>query len=236
MLKFVYSLFIVIFISACGVDTSSSPMGNILDNDGTGINTPVDTDPNPDTNTTDTNTTDTTDTNTTDTTDTNTTDGDVVVPGDTDTNTTEPDIESYFDTVGAIFDADACNPTGFRIASDASYNGSQIGENGASSFIIVDQGLVIRSEYVSSDTPSTWVTLFYKRFPDASQFNLQGVTSYKMEDVFYLSYDLAWSDESIPDVDNRMYLQSNKFEKPYCYRLDLNNTVGSRIGVQKVYR
>jgi len=209
---------IVLFVSACGVDTSSSVSSDKVVSS--------------DTNTTAGGGSVIGDTNTTSG-DTNTTD---VVSGDTNTTLKDKVPDTAFDYVDAVEDPNACTTRGYRVASDASYDGSSPSENGASGFIIADQGLVIRSEYLSQENSSTWVTLFYKGFPTIDDLNLQGVTSYKMDGVFYLSFDKAWSDKSIPDVTNRMYLQSKKDEVPDCYRLDLNNTIGSRIGVQKVYR
>lgn len=215
MLRLLFIFVVTVFISACGVDTSSSTSdtsSSTIDNPSGGDNTTGDTTTVDDNTTVDSNTTDV----------------------NTSTGSDVPD--TAFDYVDAIEDPNACTTTGYRVASDASYDGSSVSENGASGLIIADQGLVLRSEYLSQVNDSTWVTLFYKSFPTIDDLNLQGVTSYKMDGVFYLSYDTAWSDESIPDVTNTMYLQSNKDAVPDCYRLDLNNTVGSRIGVQKVYR
>lgn len=209
MLKFVLIGMIVIFLSACGVETSSSPLET--------TSVVVITDP-------------------------DVTDPDVTDPDVTDPDTTDPvtdpgtGINSSFDTTNAIEDPNACTTSGYRTASDASYGGSLVGENGSDGFVIADSGLVIRSEHLSQDNPSTWVTLFYKGFPSPDDLNNQGVTSYLMGGVFYLSYDIAWSDESIVGIDNRMYVQSDKDEKPVCYRLDLNNISGSLIDIQKVYR
>ena len=207
MLQFVLIGMIVVFLSACGVETSSSSLESVIVVDGT---EPDVTEP--------------------DVTDPNVTDPDIV---DTDPGT---GIDSIFDTSNAIEDPNACTISGYRTASDASYGGSLLGENGSDGFVIADSGLVIRSEHLSQDNLSTWVTLFYKGFPSSGDLNNQGVTSYKMEGVFYLSYDIAWSDESIVGIDNRMYVQSDKDEKPVCYRLDLNNISGSLIDIQKVYR
>jgi capsule polysaccharide export protein KpsC/LpsZ len=83
----------------------------------------------------------------------------------------------------------------------------------------------------------TWTTLFYKPFPDLTSFNLQGLsTPHKMDGVFSLIYDLAWVDESIPNIDNVMYVQSAQYLKPTCYRVTLNSINSAEIDVQKVYR
>ena len=211
MFKFLLILVTVVFLSACGVDTSSSPYITAAN---TGDNT------------------DTPDDNITSS-DDNITDDDGTSTGG---GTSSGDTESLFDTVDAIEDPNACTSNGYRVASDASYGGSLTGENGSDGFVIPEHGLVIRSEYLSQEDASTWVTLFYKGFPSFEDLNLQGTTSYKMDNVFYISYDLAWADESISGINNRMYVQSSKAEKLLCYRLDLNNITGSLIGIQKVYR
>ena len=220
MLKFVYIVFIAFIFVACGVETSSS--------DKTISSTIIPTTPDDGTTTPDDGTT-TPDDGTT------TPDDGTTTPDD---GTTIPDVNSVFDTVGAIYDVNGCNSSSYRIATDSSTSGELDGENGSSAVQIVGQGLVIRSEYldVNLDRDSQWVTLFYKGFPSSVDLDLQGITSYTMEDVFYLSYDLAWADESISGIDNRMYIQSNKGEKPACYRLDLDDIIGSNITVQKVYR
>jgi len=218
--------FLLFLLSGCGVETSSS----VSSNTGTVIDTTTNPSTTPDTGTD----SGTSDTNSTTSSDDNTTS--VVDSNDT---TTQPDVEvpdTAFDYVDAIEDPNACSTIGYRVVSDASYDGASSSENGASGFIVADQGLVLRSEWMSQDNASTWVTLFYKGFPSVEDLNNQGVTSYKMEDVFYLSYDIAWSDESIEGITRTMYLQSKKDEIPDCYRLELNSTIGSRIGVQKVYR
>lgn len=212
MYKFVFSLLLIFLISACGVITSSSETKK--------LSPPTDGN----------------------NTDINGTDDD---PGDGDGDGGDggggtPDPGSIFDTDNAIYDANACNAAAaYRTASDASYGGDEIGENGAAFFIIDGQGLQIRSEHLESETADldkTWVTLFYKSFPDSTNLNIQGAAGYKMEGVFYLFYDIAWSDESIGGIDNTLYVQSYKDKKPVCYRLILNSVTGNQIDVQKVYR
>ena len=232
MLKFVLFFLMTVFFSACGVDTSSSPAessGTVLTDSDLVISDPIDSNPVVQDSGTD---------------DSGTDDSGTDDSGTDDSGTDEPGIDepsvnpnsSSFDTVGAIEDPNACNPNFYNFVKDASYGGELDGENGASSAIVDGQGLVVRSEYLSQDYATTWVTLFYKSFPSPDDLNLQGVTSYKMENVFYISYDLAWADESIPNINNRVYIQSDKGEKPACYRLDLNNIVGSQLDIQKVYR
>jgi len=203
MLKFIIGLFVLLFISACGVETSSS----LADSTTSGSTT------------------------STDTTDSTNSDSN----GTTDPTT----IDSTFDTVGAEYDANACNVNTYKFVSDTSYSGTETGENGSSLISVVDNGLMIGSEHLEPDpvnASKTWVTLFYKSFPDPTQLGLQGFASYLMSGVFYLSYDIAWSDESIPNVDNTVYIQSVKDEKPACYRAILNSITGADIDVKKVYR
>ncbi|MFA6137825.1 MAG: hypothetical protein WC667_07045 [Sulfurimonas sp.] len=214
-MKLLVSIFVTIFLCSCGVDTSSNSVGSTGTNNG-GIDIGF-IDPNPiypDSNTT-------TDTNSTG-------NGGSVGP-----------TESNFDTAGAIYDANACNASTYHVAGDASYNGINAGENGSEFFSVKDQGLGIRSEHLEGDSVNagkTWVTLFYKTFPDIRNLNLQGYTSYLMEGVFFLTYDIAWSDTSIAGINNTMYVQSAITTKPSCYRLTLNNVVGTQINIKKVYR
>lgn len=215
-------VFLTILLSSCGVNTSSSSTGSIVNED---QETVIESDlinPNPIIDT---------DTNSTDDTNTST---DVV---DTGTDTLKED--SQFDTNDAIYDANACKADLYFTARDASYNGDDSAENGASFFSVVGQGLELRSEYLdgdSSNNSKTIVTLFYKSFPDQKHFNIQGYTSYLREGEFILSYDIAWSDFSITGIDRTLYVQSNKSTKPTCYRLVLNTALGSEIDVKKVYR
>jgi hypothetical protein len=226
MMKLLVSIFVIVFLCSCGVDTSSNSVSSSTTTNG-GIDIGLDLiDPNPihsDSNTTDT-----------DPTDNNGTNG-----GGTNGGGSTVTPESDFDTVGAIYDASACNASTYQIARDASYNGVNVGENGSKFFSVRDQGLEIRSEHLEGDSVNggkTWVTLFYKSFPDIRSLNLQGSTSYLMDGVFFLTYDIAWSDKSIPGIDNTMYVQSAITTKPSCYRLILNNVVGTQISMKKVYR
>lgn len=209
MFKVILISFLLLFFTACGVETSSSAWKSSANGDG------------------------------------NVTDPDNNVT-DPDDNTTDPDIPdnpddptSIFDTVNAIYDANACNANFYRVVSDASYAGNQTGENGAGFYAAEGQGLEIRSEHLEAEVENldkTWVSLYYKSFPDPSALNKQGLTSYLMDGVFYLTYDMAWSDESVAGLDNTLYVKTLKNAKPFCYRLVLNTAIGSMIDVQKVYR
>jgi len=209
------SVFVFLLLSGCGVDTSSSVSDS--------------------TQTTNTTTTGTTTTQTDDeqqTTDTN-------VSADTTDETVNLAENSLFDTNGAEYDPNACNANIYRVAADASYSGTKQGENGATLFYVDGQGLWIGSEHLEAEPENrdkTWVTLFYKSFPDPASLNQQGETSYTMDGVFQISYDIAWSDESIAGVDNKVYVQSANGEKPSCYRTYLNKVDGSQLEVTKVYR
>jgi hypothetical protein len=159
--------------------------------------------------------------------------------GNGDSGSTTQKEDSVFDTKDAVYDPNGCDALNYRTARDASYNGVNKGENGSDFFSVSGQGLEIRSEHLEGSSTyldKTWVILFYKTFPDRASLGLQGYTGYLMEGVFYLSYDIAWSDQSIGGIDNTIYIQSNKDTKPACYRLVLNNIVGTLIDVQKVYR
>jgi len=144
-----------------------------------------------------------------------------------------------FDEVNAIYDQDACNPARYAVAKDASYSGDKEGENGSAFYIVAKDGLQLQSLYEVGDVqdlPKTWVWLYYKPFPSPNDLNQQGSTTYTMDGVFRLSYDVAWSDTSIAGVDRVVYVRSDQFDKPYCYQLTLDNVVGTKIKVQKVFR
>jgi hypothetical protein len=219
MFIFGIAFFVTVLLGGCGIDTSSSPSS--VEQGGTTsdvvISNPINVNPIvvdsaiSDENSSDANT--------------SVVEYPAVNPADSD-----------FDTVNALEDSNACNSGTYRIVSDASYGGELDGENGASSMIADGQGLVIRSEYLSQDYKSTWVTLYHRSFPTPNNLNLQGVANYTMDGVFALSYDLAWADKSISGIDNIVYVQSDKSEKPACYRLTLDTIVGNEIKVQKVYR
>jgi len=214
----------IIFIG-CGVDTSSSTSSNNIINQeqnvntnqetGTGVNPGGNNQQNPDTN--------------------------VSVDINNSANAIE---NSMFDTTNAVYDSSACNANIYRVASDASYGGSKSGENGSGLFQATDssgntQGLWIGSEHLEAEPDKrkkTWVILYYKSFPDPSSLNTQGETSYTMDGVFQLSYDIAWSDKSINGIDNKVYVQSANGEKPSCYRIYLDKEIGSQLEVTKVYR
>ena len=205
MFKLIFAFFLIVFLAACGVETSSSALEGIGNADST-------TD------------SDQTDDNETD---------------DTDTTGGDTTVESIFDTVGAIYDSKACDAGAYSFVRDASYNGDNLGENGSSYMTADGEGLQVKSEHLESspdDSIKTWVTLFYKSFPDSTQLNLQGASVYRMTGVFSLAYDLAWVDESISGIDPIVYVRSDKTTVPSCYRVTLNSINSSEIDVQKVYR
>jgi hypothetical protein len=233
MLRVLVSLLIIVFMSACGVDTSSSAdetaTSNVSPDSGSsdGLDGLDLINPNPVISGSDTN-------------ETNSSTGETP-NGETpvDTGTDEIRDNSIFDTQNAVYDKNGCNSATYRVAGDASYNGINTGENGSDFFSINAHGLEIRSEHLEGSAAyldKTWVSLYYKPFPEPKSLNLQGYTAYLMTGVFFLNYDIAWSDTSIAGVDNTVYVQSNKDTKPVCYRLVLNNVVGTLIDVQKVYR
>jgi len=213
-------LFISIFTISCGVNTSSS----------------FSSDSNNLTNQTDLNATDS------NMTDANATDINANGNNATDLNTTDTkncSEDSIFECSNAVYDAEACNGLNYKIASDASYNGMDPAENGSDFFHIANEGLSIRSEHLegsSANSAKTWVTLYYKSFPSPQDLGIQGYTNYLKPGYFQLSYDIAWSDTSIANVDRIMYVRTNQGLKPECYRLNLNNVDGKLIDVQKVYR
>ena len=216
MPHFLLVFFVSLFFVACGVDTSSSvsdPKANkpVSQTTPGGVTQPVDGQQTSDTNVS------------------------------TDVNNTNVDHakNSLFDTNGAEYDPYACNGNLYRVASDASYSGTKSGENGATLFPVNGQGLWIGSEHLEAEPENkdkTWVMLFYKAFPDPASLGVQGSTSYTMNGVFQISYDIAWSDTSISGVDNKVYVQSANGKKPSCYRMYLNQVDGSKLEVTKVYR
>ena len=238
MLKYIFAILIIASFNACGVDTASSSKEKEVEEQKDIVATdsdlivfdpidanpvviiPVDINSTPDENGSE--------------------GGDDIIPEVPPVNQST----SEFDVVGAIADPNACTISGTKSYNDpvpdASYGGELDGENGSASAIATvgekQVGLVISSEYLSQEYADTWVTLFYRSAPDSVDLGVQGVASYKMDDVFFISYDIAWADESIPDIDNVVYVKSDKTAKPSCYRLTLNSVVGSEIDVQKVYR
>ncbi|MDF1883168.1 hypothetical protein JHD49_04380 [Sulfurimonas sp. SAG-AH-194-C21] len=222
-MKTVLILVMVLFLNSCGVDTSSSSKGtasttkpiDVIDQNPIGGDTPV----NPET---------------------------PVGPGnpvnpENPTGTTDPNCDevSVYECENALYDLSSCSALTHKTASDTSYNGTDPAENGSDFFSIKTEGLGIRSEYLegnSADLYKTWVTLYYKSFPDKNNLGLQGYTGYVKSGFFYVTYDIAWSDTSIAGIDRIMYVKTNQGAKPACYRLTLNNVDGTQIDVQKVYR
>ena len=221
---------VAIVLHGCGVETSSSVSNqDTVVNPGTTNNQPNNNTTNPDT---------------------NTSNGDNKTTNPSDKNTTissDPCKEDcLYDKVDALYDANGCDANLYRIASDASFNGDLNGENGATFTVVDGQGLEINSEHNEADSSNaykTWVTLFYKTFPDLNSLGNQGYKSYNKKGVFFLSYDLAWSDKSIGGIDNTVYIRSMKnavegdsSKKPSCYRVTLNGNDADASDVQKVFR
>jgi len=235
-MKFLFAIFLILSITGCGVNSSSGANASSYDdgnNNNGGDNGSTDGD--------DGNITSPGDDNITSPDDGNITspdDGNTTSPGDGDPL---PDpADSIFDTTGdVVYDANACDGNSYRIASDASYNGDSLSENGSNFFIVDGEGLNIRSEHVESspsNASKTFVYLFYKTFPTKGDLGVQGTSSYLHEGFFFLTYDNAWTDGSIPGVDNTVYVQSTQTEKPTCNRLILNS-IGEQVAdLQKVYR
>jgi len=220
MSKYIVLSLTLLLLNACGVDTSSSTTsrlapsqsGDVIDpNPVEGSNPSNPTDPSNPSNPTD------------------------------PSNPSDPDCaeSAVFECSNAQKDANACNPSFYKVKSDASYNGDNPGENGATFSVVDGHGLEFRSEHQEGDplkADKTWVTLFYKNFPAPGSLGIQGYTSYTKSDVFFITYDIAWSDTSIPNIDNTVYMKSDKTDIPTCYRLKLNSVSGSNIDIQKVYR
>ena len=234
-MKLLFAILLLLSITGCGVNSSSGASSAPAANNG---------DNNDSINGGDDNTTvpDDSDDNVTIPDDS---DDNVTVPDDSDDNVTIPDddnttIDSIFDTTGdVVFDTNACNANLYRTAADASYNGSTTSENGSNFFNVEGEGLQIRSEHLEgspANASKTFVTLFYKIFPTTNDLGLQGSTSYVLEGFFFLIYDNAWVDESIPNVNNTVYVLSAQTEKPSCYRLVLNSVTDQEADLQKVYR
>lgn len=221
MIKLVTSLVVIISITSCGVNTSSSSSDSTHPASATGS-------------------TSSTDTNAT----TAAADSTGTTAGSTDTNVTAQtskncDTNTRYECNDAVYDANCCSALSYKTASDASYNGTDPAENGSDFFNVANEGLSIRSEHLegsASDAAKTWVTLYYKSFPTPSDLGLQGYTSRLKTGLFHLSYDIAWSDTSIPNVDRTMYVRTNQGTKPACYRVNLNSVDGASIDVQKVYK
>lgn len=227
MIKLFAFVLIVIFFNACGVDTSSSDKDGGIPTSNDNTNEPTDLiDPNP--------------IDTGDDTDTPG-NGDGNNPGD-NTNIEN----SIFDTSNAIYDANACDGSSYRMKRDSTVVGeSTVGENGANFAIVDGHGLEIASRHSEgslSTRDKTWVTLFYKLYPETSALG-QTYASFTESGVFSINYDTAWNDSSVSNINNIVYVRSDNYdnsedslEKPSCYRAALNSDVGSEIDVKKVYR
>ena len=238
MMKLLVVFFsIIIFLSSCGVSTSSSSS----DTSSTDVNIDKNSDPIQELDLINSNPIGDAGNGNPDPTDPDPTDPDPTDPDPTDPDpgpdTTKED--SRFDTNAAIYDENACDPTFYKIARDASYLGVNTGENGAEFYGVEENSLGIASAHVegsSANLAKTWVQLYYKAFPSIENLGLQGYSSYYMEGVFHLTYDIAWSDSSIIGIDNVIYVESQKTVNPSCYRVTIDNIIGTLIGVQKVYR
>ena len=223
-MKRLFSLvFIGFLLSACGVNTSSSDKRSVTNSALSDPSNVINSNP-------------VSSTGSTGSTDSNSSGGSTGSGGSTDLNCSDT---AVLECTNAVFDANACTASTYKIAQDAAYDGTSVGENGSKFFNVVGQGLAIKSEYLvgsSADAAKTWVTLFYKAFPSPQNLGLQGYTSYSMKGFFDLSYDIAWSDASIANIDRTMYVKTNQGNLPVCHRLILNNIDGTLINVQKVYR
>ena len=165
-------------------------------------------------------------------------DGNSTLPPDN--NVTPPDDNStIFDPTDALYDGNACNANYYHVASDASYIGELVQENGANFTSISEDGLWLRSDHLEADTSKkekAWVYLYYKPFPDRTKLGFLGESSVALSGVFEVVYDLAWTDQNLSGLDNTLYVQSNKTQKPSCYRFTLDQINGSDINITKVYR
>ena len=228
MLKFVYICLVAVFFSACGVDTSSSPVvTDIVVSDPIESDLdPIDSNPigsNPiDSNLIDSNPIDSNpDDNTTDP-DDNTT--------DPDDNTTEPepepdpDIDTDFETAGAIEDEQAClSSNGYIISTDNSMN--------PEGYLNVVNAIKITSNYPFNASPvESTVMLFH---PVLTQSKLNVFTNIATS-TYQVSFDNSWVNNNNRVVYVRTPLDEN--EKYRCYKYDLNSTNSSSIDEIKVYR
>lgn len=154
-------------------------------------------------------------------------------------STSSDDNSTIFDPTDAIYDTKACDSNFYHVASDASYVGDLVQENGANFTSISEEGLWLRSDHLEADASNkekAWVYLYYKSFPDKTKLGFLGESSVALSGVFEVVYDLAWSDQNLSGLDNTLYVQSNFTQKPSCYRFTLDSTNGSDINVTKVYR
>jgi len=213
-------LLLGVFFVSCGVDTSSSSNNTLSAIDSANVINPNPVSSNSTNATKDSNSTN-------------------VIKDSNSSNVSNCNENTIYDCNNAILDQNSCSAGTYKIAQDASYNGTNPAENGSDFFNINGEGLAIRSEHLegsAANSAKTWVTLFYKSFPSSSNLGSQGYTSYLLAGFFQITYDIAWSDTSIPNVDRTMYVKTNQGVKPACYRLILNNVDGTLINAQKVYR
>jgi len=205
------SLFLFISLTGCNVGST----GSVTIPTSEGNTTEV-----PDENTTevpDENTTEVPDENTTEVPDENTT---VIEQPNGGTDT---EIESIFDDTDAIYDAIACGAfDGYTAMKDNSLDP----EGNYDEVHLITVG----SSYPPLSASETEVTLFR---PDLSQTETNSIST-KYEDNYYISYDIAWVNNS----NNTFYLKTPiKSNNLYdCYRYVFNTTDTNDINATKVYR
>jgi hypothetical protein len=173
----------------------------------------------------DTNTTLPDDTNTTDSDDANTTDGDDDVNYD-DLEPNEDQINSDYDTRGAVLDPNACRTTDVYVNSlrDSGFDPDRATDD--------ENGMEIGSGFLNETFELSQVALFY---PDLF-VGIFDRTSTIRGDGYTLTYDQNW----VNSEEKTVYVRTPRVETTAgyfgCYKYVLDSADSSEIEQVKVYR
>lgn len=212
MLKFVFACFIFLFLTACGVETSSSNLDIKRSSS------------NSDTGNTDSDNTDS------DNTDSDNTDSDNTDSDNTDTGDTDKVTDSIFDTGGAIEDKFAC------MLGDPNdgYTRNSISDTSPDPVGAFDEeyGVGVNSRFPNHvDITRTNVTVFYYDLKPTRSMDVVGI----YEDDFRISIDTGWANND----ETTLYAMTPKDANNLygCYRYDLSSIdINSTVTGTKVYR
>ena len=222
-MKYLFCLFFLLSLSACGVETGSgtTAQGSSIDTTGGDSNTSTGGDSNASTGG-DSNSSTGGDSNTSTGGDSNTSTGG-------DSGTIE---DPVFDIVDAVYDADACKSAYATAIPLQDHN-----ENNDRETSDDVNGLAVMSFYTETGKiENSNVIVFYKTLASGS---VVGDTAFRKNmygdnSQFRIEYDLVW----VTEPNNTLYVETPKLDNELksCFRVTLNSGVGSSILEQKVYR
>jgi cytoskeletal protein RodZ len=132
-------------------------------------------------------------------------------------------IDSIFDTIDAIYDANACTTSGFLAIKDSSFD--------PEGYEDTENGMIIGSSYpMGVDLEQSEVNMYH---PGLHQTKVGGWTNVQ-EKNYYFSFDYAW----IENDKKTVYVRTpkNSDGKFGCYRYELTSTDSTNIVATKVYR